>query len=254
MTTLDSRQEPTQATEATVLASSADLELLGSAQGELRRFLLEYRFGMEEVRTKISILQQEFLALHDHNPIEHVSSRLKTPASILAKVTRKGVGPSLGVVRSTITDIAGLRVTCSFVSDVYRMAEMLTGQPDLTVLRVRDYIARPKPNGYRSLHLLVSVPVFLSTSVVDVPVEIQLRTVAMDAWASLEHKIHYKYQADVPDDVTRPLLEAAESANHMDTLMEGLHHRVHSTTPIATERRQARDQPSVPNSATAGRR
>ncbi len=142
-------------------------------------------------------------------------------------IERKGIEPSLGAVRSAITDIVGLRITCSFASDVYRMAESLGRQPDLTVLQVKDYIARPKPNGYRSLHLLVSIPVFLSDRVVAVPVEVQLRTVAMDFWASLEHKIHYKYRDAVPGDVRAELTEAAGTAHQLDTLMESLHARVH---------------------------
>jgi putative GTP pyrophosphokinase len=154
-------------TEAT--SPVPDLEVLGRltpARADLVRFFLEYKFGIEEVQTKVGILQQEFTALHEYSPIEHVSSRLKSsrlksPRSILDKTERKGIEPSLGAVRSAITDIAGLRITCSFASDVYRMAESLGRQPDLTVLRVKDYIARPKPNGYRSLHLLVSIPVFI---------------------------------------------------------------------------------------------
>jgi GTP pyrophosphokinase len=205
------------------------LERLGPTRPELVRFLLEYKFGIEEVQTKIGILQQEFQALHEYCPIEHVSSRLKSPNSIRDKIERKNVQATLPAIRSTITDIAGLRITCSFASDVYRMAESLGRQPDLTVLHVKDYIARPKPNGYRSLHMLVTVPVYLSSSVVEIPVEIQLRTVAMDFWASLEHKIHYKYRNDVPDDVRTQLREAAATAHELDTLMEGLHVRVHGT-------------------------
>ncbi|MCZ2840174.1 GTP pyrophosphokinase [Modestobacter sp. VKM Ac-2985] len=204
------------------------LERLGPARAEVNRFLLEYRSGIEAVRTKITILQQEFLTLHDHNPIEHVGSRLKTPESIIAKAARKDLPLSLPAIRAGITDIAGVRVTCSFVSDVHGLAETLTQQPDLTVVRVKDHIAAPKANGYRSLHLQVTVPVFLSTSVVHVPVEIQLRTTAMDFWASLEHKIHYKYDAAVPADVRQHLREAAETAHHLDSLMEHLHRRVHT--------------------------
>lgn len=210
------------------------LDRLGPARDEVNRFLLEYRSGIEEVRTKVTILQQEFLALHDHNPIEHVGSRLKTPESILAKAARKNLPLSLPAIRAGITDVAGVRITCSFVSDVYRLARTLARQPDLTVRRVKDYIAAPKPNGYRSLHLQVTVPVHLSTSVVDVPVEVQLRTGAMDFWSSLEHKIHYKYEAQVPADVRRHLQEAAETARQLDSLMADLHRRVHPPTDDAS--------------------
>ncbi|MCL3860978.1 GTP pyrophosphokinase family protein [Actinotalea sp. K2] len=190
--------------------------------------MLQYRFGVDEVTTKIGILREEFRLLHDYNPIEHVSSRLKSPESIIGKVARKGCDPSFEAIRASITDIAGIRVTCSFASDVYRLFDMLTGQSDLTVLEVKDYIRSPKPNGYRSLHALLEVPVFLSDGVVPVIVEVQLRTIAMDFWASLEHKIFYKYQRSVPSDVLDGLAEAAETAHRLDDLMETLHHRVHN--------------------------
>ncbi len=205
----------------------ADLDDLTTLRTEFSRFMLQYQFGIDEVTTKIGILRTEFRHLHDYNPVEHVVSRLKTPESIVAKVARRGCDPTFEAIRRNIRDIAGVRVVCSFTSDVYRLFEMLTGQSDLTLLRVKDYIAQPKPNGYRSLHALVEVPVFLSESVVPVTVEVQFRTIAMDFWASLEHKIHYKYQGDVPDDVRRELGAAAETAHHLDERMEGLHLRVH---------------------------
>jgi putative GTP pyrophosphokinase len=154
---------------------------------DLTRCLLEYRFGIEEVRTKLRILQEDFLALHDYTPIEHVSARLKSTASLLEKIDRRGVELSLPAIRATITDIAGLRVTRTFESNVYRVLGMLTSQADLDVVRVKDYIAELKPNGYRSLHLIATVPVFMTQAVITVPVEIQLRTLAMDSLATMEH-------------------------------------------------------------------
>ena len=208
------------------LSTSAfdDLERL---RAEFTRFMLQYKFGIDEVTTKISILQEEFAHLHAYNPIEHVSSRLKAPESIIAKVVRRGIDPSFDTIREQITDIAGIRVTCSFTSDVYRVADMLGRQADITVLQIKDYIAAPKPNGYRSLHALVQVPVFLSQGPVPVTVEVQIRTIAMDFWASLEHKIFYKYAGEAPPDVATSLSEAAETAHRLDTMMEQLHQRVH---------------------------
>ncbi|MFC4561586.1 GTP pyrophosphokinase family protein [Nocardiopsis mangrovi] len=211
----------------------ADLDpaLLGDLtqlRTEFTRFMLQYRFGVDEVITKIGILREEFRLLHDYNPIEHVGSRLKSPESIIAKVARKGSDPSFEAIRESITDIAGVRLTCSFTSDVYRLFDMLTSQSDLTVIEVKDYIAHPKPNGYRSLHALVKVPVFLSDGAVQVTVELQFRTIAMDFWASLEHKIFYKYRREVPREVVDHLTEAAETANRLDSLMEDLHQRVHA--------------------------
>ncbi|BBY87197.1 RelA/SpoT domain-containing protein [Mycolicibacterium tokaiense] len=203
---------------------------------EFSRFMFSYKFGMEEVATKVGILQQEFQHLQQYNPIEHVSSRLKSPESVLDKIARKNCAPNFESIRETITDIAGVRVTCSFTSDVYRVSEALTRQDDITVLQVKDYVREPKPNGYRSLHLILEVPVFLSTGGVTVPVEVQLRTVAMDFWASLEHKIYYKYDGVVPADISRTLSEAAETAARLDTEMEQLHRDVHGELlPVPVE-------------------
>lgn len=188
-----------------------------------QRFLREYEFGMREVETKISILRDEFTHMHDYNPIEHVKSRLKTPDSIVEKVARRGIEPDFESIRAGITDIAGVRITCSFVSDVYRLFNLFTQQDDVTVRIVKDYIANPKPNGYRSLHAIVEVPVFLSTGRVDVPVEVQFRTIAMDFWASLEHKIHYKFDGRVPAHLVQSLTDAAEAAEELDQRMERLH-------------------------------
>ena len=139
---------------------------------------------------------------------------------------RKGLDPDLASLRTSIMDIAGIRITCSFVEDAYRLFDLLTQQDDITVLKVKDYIAEPKPNGYKSLHAVLEVPVFLSTGRVGVPVEVQFRTIAMDFWASLEHKIYYKYAKDVPRDLLEELREAAETANRLDVTMERLHNEV----------------------------
>lgn len=142
---------------------------LRSLSGELQRFMLEYRFAMQEIETKLAILREEFMHMHEYNPIEHVSSRVKTPESLLAKVERRGVTPEVGAIRREIQDIAGVRVTCAFIRDVYRLFGLLTQQDDITVLEVEDYIEHPKPNGYKSLHAILSVPVYLSSGRVDVP-------------------------------------------------------------------------------------
>jgi putative GTP pyrophosphokinase len=199
---------------------------LRAMRDEFQRFLMEYRFGLAEVETKISILREEFQEMHAYNPIEHVSSRVKTPDSLVEKVQRKGIDPDFPSVRAAVTDIAGIRITCSFVGDAYRLFDLLTAQDDITVLSVKDYIANPKPNGYKSLHAIVEVPVFLSTGRVQVPVEVQFRTIAMDFWASLEHKIYYKYDRHVPDELLASLKEAADTAAELDTRMEGLHRQI----------------------------
>ncbi|WP_062380167.1 GTP pyrophosphokinase [Demequina pelophila] len=192
-----------------------------------QRFLLEYEFGLREIETKISILSDEFQHMHDYNPIEHVNSRVKSFDSIAAKVRRKGLDGGFATVRRHIHDIAGVRITCAFTADVYRLFDLLTAQDDVTVVRVKDYIARPKPSGYQSLHAVVTVPVFLSSGTVHVPVELQFRTVAMDFWASLEHKIYYKYDQAVPARLTAELTEAAGLAAELDARMERLHREIH---------------------------
>ncbi|MCU1424406.1 MAG: pyrophosphokinae [Microbacteriaceae bacterium] len=193
---------------------------------DFTRFMLSYKFGIDEVLTKINILREEFNHSQDYNPIEHVNSRLKSPESILEKATRKEVGLSVDEMRANIQDIAGVRITCSFLSDTYRIRDMLTRQGDLTVLVERDYVASPKPNGYKSLHLIVEVPVFMSDRVQPVSVEIQIRTIAMDFWASLEHKIYYKYEGAVPAVLVEELTAAANAANRLDVKMERLHDEV----------------------------
>ncbi|WP_345801455.1 GTP pyrophosphokinase family protein [Microbacterium sp. AZCO] len=220
---------PAEDTSFTISASE-----LRTARDEMQRFLLEYRFGMQEIETKIAILREEFEHTHAYNPIEHVSSRLKSPDSLVDKVARKGVEPDFETIRARITDIAGVRVTCSFVTDVYRLFDLLSHQDDVTVLHVKDYIAEPKPNGYQSLHAIVEVPVFLSTGRVPVPVEVQFRTIAMDFWASLEHKIYYKYDSQVPERLLEELKDAADSAAALDHRMERLHRELHGprTSPV----------------------
>ncbi|MCX7522872.1 GTP pyrophosphokinase family protein [Microbacterium sp. STN6] len=188
--------------------------------------MMPYKFGIDEINTKIGILREEFNELHAYNPIEHVSSRLKTPESLIEKLVRKGCDPSFESIRETITDIAGVRVTCSFVSDVYRVFELITAQTDIRLVEAKDYIANPKPNGYKSLHAIVEVPVFLSDGPVPVRVEVQLRTIAMDFWASLEHKIYYKYDRSVPAELLSGLKDAADTAAQLDETMERLHSQI----------------------------
>lgn len=195
-------------------------------RNDFTRFMMSYKFGIDELMTKINILKEEFTHIHRYSPIEHVGSRLKTPESIVKKARRKNCPLTLDDIRSNIVDIAGIRITCSFISDTYRIADMLSSQTDVRVLEVKDYIAEPKPNGYKSLHLIVEIPVFMSDRVQPVPVELQIRTIAMDFWASLEHKIFYKYDGTIPSHLVTELTEAADRANQLDVTMERLHDEV----------------------------
>lgn len=193
---------------------------------ELTRFMMSYKFALDEVNTKIDILKQEFHYMNDYNPIEHVKSRLKTPESIIKKVYRKGVELSLPSIRENIRDIAGVRITCSFISDIYELSHMLQNQKDITVIECKDYIKNPKPNGYKSLHLILQIPIFMSDRVDNVYVEVQIRTIAMDFWASLEHKIYYKYNKEVPVKLMKELKQAADSVSHLDEKMESIHREI----------------------------
>ncbi|WP_112181851.1 MULTISPECIES: GTP pyrophosphokinase family protein [Paraliobacillus] len=197
--------------------------------------LLVYKFALDEIDTKLSILSEEFEFIHNHNPMEHVKSRLKEPNSIMDKLNRKGLEVTLSNAREHVRDIAGVRVTCSFVADIYKVYHMLSQQDDIKVLEVKDYIKHPKPNGYRSFHLIVEVPVFLANSTEHVPVEVQIRTIAMDTWASLEHKIFYKYDQEIPQELKNELKQAADTVRALDDKMEYIHTQVerekHKVTP-----------------------
>ncbi len=178
-----------------------------------------YNAALKEVATKLEILNDEFHHVHQYNPIEHIKTRIKTPESIVKKLKKNGYETSIENMVKYINDIAGVRLICSFTSDIYRLAEMLGNQNDLKVLSIKDYIKNPKDSGYKSYHMLVAVPVFLSDSVVETKVEIQIRTIAMDFWASLEHKIYYKFEGNAPDNISQDLKECADMVAALDDRM-----------------------------------
>ena len=187
-----------------------------------------YNSAIREISTKLEILDSEFSVRYDHNPIHHIDSRLKSLPSIIEKLQRKGAPVSIESAKEHLLDIAGVRVICNYIDDSYRIAEMLSTQDDIVVLRRTDYIENPKENGYRSLHLVVSVPVFLSSGSVPVPVEVQIRTIAMDFWASLEHQIRYKSESEIPDDdaLRAELTRCAEESAALDRRMQDIYRRL----------------------------
>ncbi len=187
-----------------------------------------YSGGIKEIRTKLEILDEEFKSKFSYNPIHNIESRLKSMPSIVQKIKAKGLEVTIDSITSNITDIAGIRVICNYIDDIYRVAEMLTAQDDITLVRVRDYIKNPKPSGYKSLHLIVEVPVFLSTGAVPIPVEIQIRTIAMDFWASLEHKLKYKTGNSVDDDLRERLKKCADEISALDCEMQDIHTTINS--------------------------
>ena len=185
-----------------------------------------YTSALKEVGTKLEILNDEFQHVHQYNPIEHIKTRVKTPESIVKKLRKNGYEISIENMVKYVNDIAGVRLICSFTSDIYRLAEMIGNQSDLKVLSIKDYIKNPKESGYKSYHMLVSVPIYLSDSVVDTKVEIQIRTIAMDFWASLEHKIYYKFEGNAPEYISRDLRECAEMVSSLDEKMLSLNEAI----------------------------
>ncbi len=183
-------------------------------------FIHEYNAAIKEVDTKIEILSEDFAVRHDYNPIHHIEKRLKSPQGIEDKLRRLQCDVSIPSARENILDIAGIRVVCNFVEDVYEVAHMLTSQNDIRVNTCKDYIANPKPNGYRSLHLSLMVPVFLLDGCLEVPVEVQIRTVAMDFWASLEHQLRYKKDKEIPARIDIELKACAEVSATLDKRMQ----------------------------------
>lgn len=189
-----------------------------------------YRSAIREVQTKLEILADEFNVHYDYNPIHHIETRLKSPESILEKLQRKQFELSIDSVRHKLTDVAGIRVICNYIEDVYLIEDLLTKQDDIELLRRSDYIKKPKENGYRSLHLIVTVPVFLSERTEIVPVEVQVRTIAMDFWASLEHKLKYKSVEDASYDneVYDELKNCADIIADIDERMHKLYQKIYN--------------------------
>ena len=190
--------------------------------------ILVYNAALKEIGTKLEILSDEFQHVHRYNPIEHIKSRIKTSESIVKKLKRHGYESTIENMVQYVNDIAGIRVVCSFTSDIYRIAEMLGNQNDIKILSIKDYIKNPKESGYKSYHMLVSIPIFLSDRVVDTKVEIQIRTVAMDFWASLEHKIRYKFEGNAPQHIKTELVECAKMVSDLDARMLSLNEEIQS--------------------------
>ena len=172
--------------------------------------MLIYNSALKEMGTKVEILNDEFQHVHQYNPIEYVKTRLKTPESIVKKLKRYGYEDSIQNMIEYCNDIAGIRIVCSFTSDIYRLADMIGKQNDITVISIKDYIKNPKPSGYKSYHMIVTIPIFLSDRMVDTKVEIQIRTIAMDFWASLEHQLRYKSNVAVPANLSDDLKRCAD--------------------------------------------
>ena len=185
-----------------------------------QRLMTYYKCAMMEIETKFKVLDEQFSLQHDRNPIEGIKTRLKSPESLAGKLKRKGLPMTISAIEENIYDVAGIRIICSFPEDIYTLADCLLKQDDIRLIEKKDYIKNPKPNGYRSLHLVISVPVYLLDGEEEVPVEIQLRTVAMDFWASLEHNLRYKKDKNIPSKIDIELKACAEVSATLDRRMQ----------------------------------
>lgn len=186
---------------------------------EFKNLELIYSSALKEVYTKLDILNNEFKHIHSRNPIENITTRIKSPESIIEKLIRKNLPVTIESAKQNLNDIAGIRIICTFLDDIYQVVDMLTSQNDLKTIKIKDYITHPKSNGYRSLHLIVQIPVFFSDRVEYVNVEIQLRTEAMDVWASIEHKLAYKGYGALDSETINELKSCSDQLNILDNRM-----------------------------------
>lgn len=198
----------------------------GEGVDSWKEVTLIYNAALKMIETRMDILNDEFQHVHQYNPIEHIKSRIKTPESIVKKLKRDGRESTISNMIKYINDIAGIRIICSFTSDIYRIADMIGEQVDIKVLAVKDYITFPKASGYKSYHMIVTVPVFLSDRTVDTKVEIQIRTVAMDFWASLEHKLKYKKDVENTEEIVAKLKACADSIGLLDYQMQEIRDQI----------------------------
>ena len=228
MMTTDLQEKERQRLEA--LFDEAFSERSRSWFQEYQKLMAYYRCAMMEIETKLQVLNEEFSLRYDRNPISSIKTRLKKPESIKTKLAKLGHPVTVETVETYLHDVAGVRVVCSFPEDVYLLAKALQGQDDIKILERKDYIANPKPNGYRSLHLIVAVPIFLAHEKRIMKVEIQLRTIAMDFWASLEHQLRYKKKAVFTEEMARDLKFCAELSAELDRRMDALREMTKETT------------------------
>lgn len=208
------------------VTDDATIQWMQKKSREFMKIMAYYRCALMEIETKFNVLNQEYSLQHDRNPINSIKGRIKSVMSIQEKLERKNLPISLEAIEENINDVAGIRVICSFPEDVYTLSEALLKQDDITLIARKDYIANPKPNGYRSLHLIVSVPIFLASEKRAMKVEIQLRTIAMDCWASLEHQLRYKKDFEFDDAMADELYQCACLSAELDSRMDALRRKV----------------------------
>lgn len=204
-------------------------DILVSQARQFQQVMMMYTCAIREVKTKLEVLNDELSVRNQRNPIEMIKSRVKKPMSIVEKLQRKGLPISLETMVDNLDDVAGIRVICSFVDDIYEVADMLIRQDDIKVIAIKDYIKNPKANGYRSYHMIVEIPVFFSDRKKPMRVEVQIRTIAMDFWASLEHKLRYKKDVENTEEIERQLKVCADSIDVLDYQMMQIRNRIDKT-------------------------
>jgi putative GTP pyrophosphokinase len=203
-----------------------DLPVFYDFAKDWEQMMFLYDSALKQVNTKLDIMSNQFKLTDNYNPIEHITSRLKSPESIAKKLSHNQREISVANVVQYINDVAGVRIICSFESEIYKIAGLIKKQADITVLKVKDYIMFPKDNGYASYHMIISVPVYMEGRAIDTKVEIQIRTIAMDFWASLEHKIYYKFEGNAPATITKDLKECADIVAFLDRKMMAINNEV----------------------------
>ena len=235
MDELDERTELIPLGDAKALAASEFAKRMLETAVEYKELRMIYACAIKEVQTKFEVLETEFKVRYQRNPISSIQTRLKSSSSIIEKMIRKGIPFSIENLEQQIHDLAGIRVICSYLDDIYALADALTSQDDITLVEEKDYIKTPKPNGYRSLHLIVSVPVFFSQQKRQIKVEVQIRTIAMDFWASLEHQMKYKREIPNQQRIVAQLKSCAEDIARVDQEMMGIRLRLEDSVDDPTE-------------------
>ena len=235
MDELDERVELIPLGEARALAATEFAKQLLETAVDYKELRMMYACAIKEVQTKFEVLETEFKVRYQRNPISSIQTRLKSSSSLIEKMIRKGIPFSMENLEAQIHDLAGIRVICSYMDDIYALADALTSQDDITLVEQKDYIRHPKPNGYRSLHLIVSVPVFFSRQKRQIKVEVQIRTIAMDFWASLEHQM--KYKREIPDQqhIVAQLKRCAVDIARVDMEMINIRRRLEESVDEPTE-------------------
>lgn len=224
---MDERQEKKDITRYVDALLYPETNPFQADMAQFEELMMMYSCAIKEVQTKLEVLNTDFSTRYKRNPIEFITSRLKRPASIAAKLKAKNVPLSVKAIRANLNDAAGIRVICSFIDDIYAVAERLVRQDDVTLIDAKDYIMHPKPNGYRSLHLIVEVPVFFADHTRDMRVEVQIRTIAMDFWASLDHQLKYKQDVANPEEITAALKKCADTIAQTDLDMQAIKNSIY---------------------------